>query len=95
MIHQSFQICADVAVARLPEGVPKYMLDHLTGCMMVHEAWRRHGIGAQLLEQAERWSAAHGATELRLETWEFPTGPQPFYERRGYTTLRRMLVRPL
>jgi GNAT superfamily N-acetyltransferase len=63
--------------------------------LMVREEERRRRVGTQLLEEAERWAASQGAEELRLDVWEFADGPTPFYERCGYRTLRRTLVRPL
>jgi GNAT superfamily N-acetyltransferase len=44
---------------------------------------------------AERWAQEHGAVEMRLQIWEFDGDPLPFYERRGFRTLRRTLVREL
>lgn len=63
--------------------------------LMVTKRWRGRGIGAQLLAAAEDWSRQQGASELRLETWEFDSGPSNFYARQGYRTLRRTLVRSL
>jgi GNAT superfamily N-acetyltransferase len=63
--------------------------------LMVVADMRRRGIGTLLLHAAERWAAERGARELRLETWEFAGGPSPFYEARGYRTLRRTWVRAL
>ena len=63
--------------------------------LMVTAHCRGQGIGAQLLAAAEAWSRQQGASELRLETWEFDRGPLGFYERQGYRTLRRVLVRTL
>jgi GNAT superfamily N-acetyltransferase len=63
--------------------------------LMVREEFRRHGGGTRLLEAAEKWGREKGATEMRLETWEFAEGPLEFYEHRGYRTLRRTLVREL
>jgi len=63
--------------------------------LMVSEAHRGQGIGMALVTAVETWAAAKGASEIRLETWEFAAGPLPFYERAGYTTLRRTLVRSL
>ena len=60
--------------------------------VMVTEAERRQGIGRRLVEAAHRWATERGATEIRLNTWEHPEGPQAFYERVGYRTLRRTLV---
>ena len=36
-----------------------------------------------------------GATEMRIETWEFEEGPLRFNEKNDYRTLRRTLVRAL
>jgi GNAT superfamily N-acetyltransferase len=63
--------------------------------LMVGESARGHGIGTALMTAAEHWAKSQGASEMRLETWEFPAGPLPFYEAAGYHTLRRVLVRPL
>ena len=63
--------------------------------LMVREAFRRHGVGTRLVEAAQQWAKEKGATEMRLETWEFAEGPLEFYEHIGYRTLRRTLVRGL
>ena len=63
--------------------------------LVVHEPFRGFGVGARLLEAAERWSKSMGAAEMRLDTWEFAQGPLGFYEKAGYRTLRRTLVREL
>ncbi len=63
--------------------------------LMVTEAMRGHGIGRQLAETAHRWAIEHGATEICLNIWEHPEGPQTFYEKLGYRTLRRTLVRTM
>lgn len=63
--------------------------------MVVREEDRRAGVGAALLEASEAWARAGGAREMRLDIWEFPEGPLRFYERCGYSTLRRTLVRRL
>jgi GNAT superfamily N-acetyltransferase len=63
--------------------------------LMVCGPFRREGIGARPMEGAQRWAKEKGAAEMRLETWEFAEGPLEFYERVGYRTLRRTLVREL
>ncbi len=63
--------------------------------LMVDESVRGQGIGTALVAAAEQWARELGASEMRLETWEFPAGPLTFYEGVGYHTLRRMLVRRL
>lgn len=61
--------------------------------LMVSASQRQTGIGRQLMMAAEAWARSLGASELRLEMWEFPAGPLRFYEAQGYTTLRRMMIR--
>jgi len=63
--------------------------------LLVQEAFRHRHIGARLVEAAQQWAAQQGATEMHVDVWEFASGPLPFYERLGYRTLRRTLVRPL
>lgn len=53
---------------------------------------RGAGIGSRLVAAAHAWALERGATEVSLDTWEFPAGPQRFYESLGYTTARRQLV---
>ena len=63
--------------------------------LMVLEPFRETGVGGRLLAAAQSWAREKGATEMRLDTWEFENGPLHFYERFGYRTLRRTLVRDL
>jgi GNAT superfamily N-acetyltransferase len=61
--------------------------------LAVTEASRRAGIGALLLSEAEAWAGERDVTEMRTDVWEFSEGPMPFYERAGYETLRRTLIK--
>jgi GNAT superfamily N-acetyltransferase len=79
---------------RLNPARVAYNYGHLQS-LLVTEAFRHHGIGEKLLEAAENWAKARGADEMRLDIWEFPEGPLRFYEKTGYRTLRRKLVRRL
>lgn len=63
--------------------------------LMVDEAFRRHSVGRRLMEAAERWTKEQGATEMRLDIWEFGQGPLGFYGKIGYRTLRRTMMRAL
>ncbi|RIK42754.1 MAG: hypothetical protein DCC55_07835 [Chloroflexi bacterium] len=63
--------------------------------LVVEPGLRGRGIGRRLLAAAEAWSKEQGASELRLESWEFEQGPLGFYTQQGYQTLRRTLVRKL
>jgi GNAT superfamily N-acetyltransferase len=63
--------------------------------LAVKEGFRRHGVGTELLSAAQEWAKARGATEMRADTWEFEEGPLGFYEKCGYRTVRRNLIRGL
>jgi GNAT superfamily N-acetyltransferase len=77
----------------VPARVPRRYA-HLQS-MVVEEKHRRGGVGRTLLRAAEDWARERGAAEMRLDVWEFSDGPLAFYERVGYRTLRRTLVRDL
>ncbi len=63
--------------------------------LVVSENWREKGVGRQLMQAAEQWAKGKGATEVRLDIWEFAEGPLTFYEKVGYRTLRRTLVKEI
>ena len=63
--------------------------------LMVLEPFRGLGAGKQLLTVAQDWVRENGATEMRLDVWEFEDGPLSFYELCGYSTLKRTLVREI
>lgn len=63
--------------------------------LMVHESFRRHSVGRRLMETAEKWAEEQGATEMRLDIWEFGRRPLGFYEKTGCRTLRRTMARGL
>ncbi len=63
--------------------------------LMVRDADRRSGIGARLVKAAEEWAGNRHVSELRVETWEFAEGPLAFYEKQGYQTLKRTLIKRL
>jgi GNAT superfamily N-acetyltransferase len=63
--------------------------------LVVQKSHRSRGIGTLLLRAAEDWAREKGASEMRVETWEFRQGSLPFYDRAGYRTLRRTLVHGL
>jgi GNAT superfamily N-acetyltransferase len=59
----------------------------------VSEGQRRFGRGRVLVDEAEKWVRQREAEEMRLDIWEFDDGPLRFYEKRGYWTLRREMIR--
>jgi ribosomal protein S18 acetylase RimI-like enzyme len=60
--------------------------------IMVSEPYRKSGIGKKLMETAQQWGRDKGATEMRLDVWEFNQGTIQFYEKMGFRTLKRSLV---
>jgi GNAT superfamily N-acetyltransferase len=63
--------------------------------LAVSRGFRRHGVGARLIEAAQHWAEERGAAEMQLDLWEFAAGPLPFYEALGYRTLKRTMVKAL
>jgi ribosomal protein S18 acetylase RimI-like enzyme len=63
--------------------------------LMVLAPFRRNGIGARLVEVAQRWARETGATEMRLGVWEFNEAAREFYEAVGFKTLKRRMVAEL
>jgi GNAT superfamily N-acetyltransferase len=51
--------------------------------LAVHPERRSAGIGGRLLDEAEAWARARGATHLELDTGIAREEAQRFYERRG------------
>lgn len=87
---------AEVHVRRDEPGAATFARTHgHLQSLMVLEPFKRLGIGERLLAAAQEWAREKGATEMRLDAWEFEDGPLRFYERHGYRTLRRTLVREL
>ncbi len=102
---------ADLVVAKLPTRVIGFAEVHLRqdeahparvsrchghiSALYVEETFRRQGIGAGLVQLAERWARQRGATEMRLELWEYGESPLDFYEYLDYHTLHRTLTKAL
>jgi diamine N-acetyltransferase len=82
---------------RWDEGQPGrivHQYGHITA-LYVAEPLRRQGLGASLVQVAEQWALQRGATEIRLEVWQYPEGPLRFYEQLDYRTAWRTMVKPL
>jgi GNAT superfamily N-acetyltransferase len=63
--------------------------------LIVTASNRQRGIGTQLVAAIEHWAKEKGASEIRLNVFEFAGGPLTFYEQLGYRTLKRSLVHRL
>lgn len=83
-----------VAQAReIPLLVPRRfaVIDNL----VVTEHARRQGIGSLLMEQAEGWARECGLTTIELSVYEFNQEAIGLYEKTGYTTLMRRMIKSL
>ena len=65
------------------------------GTLVVGAAFRRRGVGEALMGRAHAWAAEHGAGEAELLVAEFNAGAIGLYEKLGYETAYRRMVRPL
>jgi ribosomal protein S18 acetylase RimI-like enzyme len=63
--------------------------------LVVKQKWQRVGIGQALVEQAQQWVLAQDATEIQLGVWEFNQEAIAFYEKLGYTTAKRTMLKAL
>jgi len=55
----------------------------------VTEAYRRSGIGAQLLARAEEWARAQGCSEMASDTWIDNDISQRVHEALGFEIVDR------
>ena len=59
---EAIAMCSAQLVFSTAEGAHSAWIED----MVVHEAWRRHGIGRQVLEAVLAWASEHGATRAQL-----------------------------
>ncbi|GAB4384161.1 MAG: GNAT family N-acetyltransferase [Elainellaceae cyanobacterium] len=57
--------------------------------------YRDSGIGRVLMDHVHHWAFDKGARSIELNVYEFNKGAIAFYERLGYQTLSRRLVKSL
>lgn len=56
--------------------------------LVVDEAVRSRGIGAQLIAAAEAWARDRGCPEIRVQSNVVRQRAHAFYKRHGYTTIK-------
>ena len=59
--------------------------------LVVGSAFRRRGVGGELVQAAAEWTAAQGLGELELTVLEFNATARKFYAAAGFRTIRRQL----
>ena len=57
----------------------------------VDEAYRRTGVGTELIDYVRAFAKEHGFTRIELNMWEFNRDALAFYEAVGFTTYRRYM----
>ncbi len=63
--------------------------------IVVKAAYQGQGVGHLLMEQAETWAIAQGATAIELGVYEFNQQAQDFYRALGYSTFHRRMGKEL
>ena len=63
--------------------------------LVVSQNIRQQGIGKMLTEHVHRWAFEQGIREIELDVWEFPASALTFYEKLGYETTRRRMIKRL
>jgi len=61
----------------------------------VEESFRGRGLGSVLMDKAEEWGRSNGLGSIGLAVSERNVAAIHLYEGRGYSTQRRMMVKPL
>lgn len=75
-------------------------LFHTTGQLVritslsVLDGWFRKGVGAKLVEAAERWAWSTGAIRVELTSGDHRDGAHKFYEAMGYLLAERRFIKP-
>lgn len=61
--------------------------------LVVSDAYRRHGLGSELIAGVESWAKARGVRRMELTVWEFNRDALAFYDALGFSILCRSLYR--
>ena len=59
----------------------------------VHPQFRQHGLGEMLMMTGEEWAMEQGAASLELNVYDFNTAARGMYEKLGYQTLSRKMLK--
>ena len=81
------------ASPRYPILVPRRFA--VVDSIVVAADYQHQGIGQALMDAAEAWALAKGASAIELNVYEFNTAALAFYHQLGYTTLSRRMLKEL
>ncbi len=86
-------ICTLKTTPNVPILVPrKYAcIDNIA----VSGPYQQHGVGRDLIETAQRWAFQRGASMVELSVWEFNQDAANFYQKLGFRTFRRRMVKDI
>lgn len=86
--------CLIVMVRKAPEYPILVPLRYaMIDVIVVRRDHQRNGVGRALMHRAETWALARGIDRVELNVFEFNQEARAFYERLGYTTLSRRMVK--
>ena len=77
----------------MPVFVPRRYV--IVDSVAVRSGYKHHGIGSILMEEAQEWALANGATSIELNVYEFNESAIAFYEKLGYRTFSRKMSKEL
>lgn len=86
---------ADRAIACLHANLPRQLVNDRfveIASLVVADGCRGSGIGARLLEEAERWGTMQGAEAIRVRSNVIREQAHRFYLRAGYTLAKTSYV---
>ncbi len=79
-VGQVIGMCTGQIIVSTAEGGPALLVEDV----VVLEAWRGRGVGRQLLEWLDTWTAARGISRLQLLADRSNTAVLGFYEKLGW-----------
>lgn len=85
-----------VTICPVPVGELQYPRTRPTiEMLVVHENYRKHGVGKALVEQAYQWSRDHGYNEIVTDVWEFSDKAKSLFLKEGFAVRTSRLFKQI
>ena len=84
-----------VSIVTETHSLMRAMLYARVSSICVRQEERGQGIGSELMARAEKWAAAQGASDVRLNVWAFNQSALALYKELGYEVRSLSLGKPL